>query len=94
MEYYKRAHKHAFIKLLKKGISEAKHRKNPCGAVTSKLFSTLAAHYISEGINCPVGERKLSVEYLEEATSCLNEAEKRNSASEDFGVRKGIKRSY
>lgn len=89
MEYYKRAHKHAFTKLLKKGISEAKYRKIPPGVITSKLLSTLAAHYIAEGINCPVSDRKLSAEYLEEATSCLNEAEKPSANSEDFGLRKG-----
>lgn len=90
MEYYKRGFKHSFIDLITRGLSESKNRSGPSNPkIVSKLHATLAAHYIAEGLACPVGDHKRAAEFLEEATRCLNEAEKRDSISEDFSIRKG-----
>lgn len=92
MEYYKRGHKHAFIVLIKRGLHESKSRKAPSGPVVAKLNSLLAAHYIAEGVALPPAEKKRAGEYLEEATDCLNEAEKRNNNTiqpEEVTIRKG-----
>ena len=90
LEYYKRGHKHGFIVLIKRGIHEAKLRKTNTAVILGILNSLLAAHYIAEGVALPAIEKKRTVECLEEATDCLNEAEKRNpNYSEDFNIRKG-----
>lgn len=93
MEYYKRGHKHAFIVLIKRGLLESKNRKLSNGPILAKLNSLLAAHYIAEGVSLPLSEKRKAGEYLEEATECLNEAEKRNSSTiqpEEVTIRKGI----
>ena len=92
MEYYKRGHKHAFITLIKRGLFEAKQRKSSDGPISAKLNALLAAHYIAEGVALPPSEKRKAAEYLEEATDCLNEAEKRNNVPnqpEEVSIRKG-----
>ncbi len=92
MEYYKRGQKHAFIVLIKRGLSEAA-KSTRKSTSTSNMFvslnSLLAAHYIAEGI---ASDKKKASDYLEEATDCLNEAERRNpNNSEEYTIRKGKK---
>lgn len=92
MEYYKRGQKHAFIVLVKRGLYEAKNRKSSSGPTQAKLNALLAAHYIAEGVALSPSEKKKCAEYLEEATTCLNEAEKRCSGPnqpEEVSIRKG-----
>lgn len=92
MEYYKRGQKHAFITLIKRGLFEAKQRKSSNGPISAKLNALLAAHYIAEGVALPPSEKRKAAEYLEEATDCLNEAEKRNNVPnqpEEVSIRKG-----
>jgi hypothetical protein len=92
LEYYKRGQKHAFITLIKRGLLEAKHRKINNGSIMAKLNALLAAHYIAEGLTLPPSEKRKAAEYLEEATDCLNEAEKRNNTPnqpEEVNIRKG-----
>lgn len=92
MEYYKRDQKHAFITLVKRGLSEGKNRKSSNGPILAKLNALLAAHYIAEGLALPASEKRKTAEYLEEATGCLNEAEKRNTTQpEEVSIRKGKK---
>lgn len=98
MEYYKRGQKHAFIVLIQRGLSEAKLRKTTSttttnnGPILAKLNALLAAHYIAEGVALPPSDKRKAAEYLEEATGCLNEAEKRNTGPnqpEEVSLRKG-----
>lgn len=92
LEYYKRGQKHAFIVLVKRGLFEARNRKSSNGPIQAKLNALLAAHYIAEGVALPPSEKRKSAEYLEEATTCLNEAEKRCNGPnqpEEVSIRKG-----
>lgn len=92
MEYYKRGLKHAFTVLVKRGLLESKSRKSSTSnsVIAAKLHSLLAAHYIAEGMAVGPGEKKKATEFLNEATDCLNEAEKRNSGTiEEINLRKG-----
>lgn len=77
--------------MVKRGLSEGKTRKsNNNGPILSKLNALLAAHYIAEGLALPPSEKRKTAEYLEEATGCLNEAEKRNTSQpEEVTIRKG-----
>ena len=67
-------------------------RRSNQNEVLIKLYSLLAAHYITEGVTLPSSERKRSTDYLIEATECLNEAESRTTARvqpEEINLRKG-----
>ena len=53
-------------------------------------------NYIAEGLALPPIEKRKTAEYLEEATGCLNEAEKRNNSPnqlEEVTIRKGKKKN-
>lgn len=54
------------------------------------MLSTLAAHYIYEGVKVASYDRRKSNEMLEEATEFINESEKYSHASLETGLRKGI----
>lgn len=91
LEYYRRGHKRALVDLLKRGIAEStKTSAGDANRAAAQLYSTLSAHYIHEGLQCPPQDRRHAIELLEEATHCLNEAERRSPASDAHGIRKGL----
>jgi hypothetical protein len=76
--------------LLKRGIIEAKKKPSAQNnQAIIKMLSTLAAHYISEGIKTSSEDCRRSNELLEEATEIINEAEKSSHSSLDMSLRKG-----
>ncbi len=82
------------MKIILCGINESK--KKTSGEpmmMAARMYSTLAAYYISEGLllqqSLSASDLRKSTELFDEANLCLNDSEKRNSADECFGVRKG-----
>lgn len=91
LEYYKRAQVPAFVNLVKRGIDEGRRKNSQqVNLSISRLLSTLAAHYIHEGLQMATIDSTRSSRLLDEAAVCLNEAEARVPATNaDFCVRKG-----
>ena len=77
------------VKLLKRGISECKKKNNAeASKMTARFYSTLAAHYIREALVS--ADKRQAGDLFEEATMCLNDAEKRNPSDGSVGIRKGL----
>lgn len=78
--------------MLQRGLAESKKRASSSEAskAAARMYATLAAHHIHIALqNCD--DKRRAQELFEEATICLNDAERRHASDDSIGIRKGKK---